>query len=146
MNYLYTLGFDKFRDSSSTLPIGDFFVNEQQDNNRRKSKKVEELIEKYSLGLSDYQKSDINDSEEYLLLRVDFDELISDIQQIYISKNYKGLMCWLINRAFNVGSGVRRNQDSINSNLDKNKALLMKVLYSINKDVFLSCFKEKMNT
>lgn len=143
MNYLYTLNFNKHRDSSSTLPIKDFFVNQQQDNDRRKSKKVEELIEKYSLKLSEIQKSDYDDEEEYLLLRNDFDELISDIQQIYISKNYQGLMCWLINRAFNIGSGVRSKQDVINSNLEKNKSLLMKVLYTVNKDVFLKCFIEK---
>ena len=48
MNEIYKLKLNEYKPSTSTLPISEFFINNQQDNNRRKSKKVEEFIEKYS--------------------------------------------------------------------------------------------------
>ena len=100
------------------------------DVNRKKSKKVEELIQKYSIDLFKYN-IDENEEEEYIMLRDDFDQLISDIRQIHISNNYLGLMSWLVNRAFMITPGVRRNDGQIQSVLNKNKSLLLKVLYDI---------------
>ena len=79
--------------------------------------------------------------EEYLLLRNDFDELINDIRQTYISRNYLSLMSWLINRAFCITADVKRNASTLKSNTSSNKSILMKTLYELNKDVFLQCFK-----
>ena len=93
--------------------------------------------------LHDYNTSDDNNTSDYLLLMDDFDKLIRDIQRIYISKNYLGMMSWLINRAFGIGAGVRRNKDNIDSKLYKNRALLLKVLYVVSPDVFLQCFVAK---
>lgn len=144
MNYIFDIEIEKYRSNESTLPMSDFFVKYDVDLDRRKSKKVEDLIQKYSLTLYEHNvENDEEDDDEYLLLRNDFDELVKDIQQIYISKNYLGMMSWLINRAFSIGAGVRRNNESIISTINTNKSLLLKVLYSVNKEAFLKCFSKK---
>lgn len=148
MNYLYGLQLTKFRNQDSTIPIGEFFINHIQDNNRRKSKKVEELIEKYAIELHnfymDHQGISWKDDDDDILMTTKFNELINDIRQVYISGNYLGLMSWLINRAFYIGSGVKRNDGIIDSSTEKNKSLLLKVLYTVNKDAFLACFREHL--
>lgn len=150
MNYLYDLQFDRIRTCNRIYPNEDFMILDLTNNDRRKSKKVEELIEKYSLELYinrlNTEHVNWNEDNPDLILCENFDELINDIRQINISGNYKGLMSWLINRAFCIGAGAKRNESNMDSNTDKNKSLLLKVLYTINPKVFLSCFKEKVYT
>ncbi len=143
MNYLYRLRLDRSKYDSPALPMDNFWVRHDIENGRRRSKLVENLIEKYSLELYNYNSSDERDSSDYLLLREDFDRLISDIQNIYISKNYLGMMSWLINRAFMIGTGVQQNKNGMDSKLYKNRALLLKILYVVSPEVFLQCFVEK---
>jgi len=155
MNYIFDIEVGKYRNNSATLPMNHFFVKHPIDETekRRKSRKVEKLIEDYSLDLySLYQKpnaddnlNDEDESDNYLLLRSDFDDLINDIRQVYISKNYLGLMSWLLDRAFIITSGAKTNKDRSNSVINNNKSILIKVLYQINKDVFLQCFSSKNN-
>jgi len=157
MNYIFDIQIDKYKSKESTLPMSKFFVNYPMEEHRRKSRKVEELIQKYSLDLyTKYQKpkdcgymDDEDEEDSYLLLRSDFDDLINDINQVYISKNYLGLMSWLINRAFLIGAGARRNTKEIQSTLNNNKAILLKTLYTINPSALLKCFAkniEKVDT
>lgn len=153
MNYIFDIEVGKYKSSTTTLPMSDFFIKHPIDKNekRRKSRKVEELIQKYSLKLySLYQKpnadnvmDDEDESDNYLLLRSDFDDLINDIRQIYISKNYLGLMSWLIDRAFVITSGAKTNKDRSFSVINNNKSILLKVLYQVNRDVFLQCFSSQ---
>lgn len=158
MNYIYGLRLNKYKDKASTLPMEHFFVKHEMTEHKRKSRKVEELIQKYSLALYDkYQKpvseGTIDDetlTEHYLLLRNDFDKLIEDIHQITISSNYLGMMSWLINRAFSIGSGVRgnRQRDIMKVTIEQNKAILLKTLYEVSPKNFLKCFTalEKVDT
>ena len=48
-------------------------------------------------------------------------------------------MSWLINRAFKISEQTR--SPKMLSQIDKNKSLLMKVLYDMNSEIFLSCFR-----
>lgn len=151
MNYLNKLDFNKYRSEEETLPMSNFFIKHELDFHHRIARKVEELIEKYSLELRNYvfNHDDINwkdDKEEYFLLRADFDEMINDIRKIGLTKKYSGLMSWLINRAFCIGAGAKRNINNTKSEIDKNKSILMKTLYEVNKDAFISCFTEKVAT
>ena len=111
---------------------------------------MEELIERYSLmNYSINSNNDFSDlaHEDYLLLRSDFIELINNIRQISISRNYQGMVYWLISRAFLSNAGTKRNYKTIKRYTDKNRSLLLKVLYDVNPQVFLSCFaKEKRKT
>lgn len=139
MNTLYYFKPDKYMPDTTTLPMSTFFRQYELSEDRRKCKKVEELIQNYSLKLFKYNTDD-NESEEYLLLREDFENLINDIRQIHISNNYLGLMSWLINRAFIITSGAKRKQNYTQSLLNKNRALLLKTLYDVSPNQLLQCF------
>ena len=139
MNYMYKVDVGKFRSNQSTLPISQFFVKYELDGDRRKSKKVEDLIEKYSLKLFEWKLTEKEDYEEFLLTD-GFDELIEDIKTTYISNSYIGLISWLINRAFRITGGVKSKTQDLNSKTNKNKPLLLKVLYKVNPKGLLKCF------
>lgn len=141
MNYLYNLDLSEFHHSSSTLPMSYFFKKYDMANNIRTCKKVEELISKYSITLYETNLNN-SESEDYLLLRKDFDDLISDIQKIKISKNYLGLFSWMIDRAFLITPNIKSTQKQIITTLNKNKSLLLKVLYEVNSSNLLKCFSK----
>jgi hypothetical protein len=144
MNYIFDIKVKDIRKRIGTIPMSEFFVKHELSEHRRKCKKVEELIQKYSLDLFNYNTDDeVDNYDQYLLLRHDFDNLISDIQMTYISKNYLGLMSWLINRAFSIGAGVRSKNDVMASTINTNKAILLKTLYTVNADALLKCFISK---
>jgi len=143
MNYIFEIEIGKYRNSATTLPIGDFFMKFELSEDRRKSKKVEELIQKYSLDLYNFN-TDEEESDNYLLLKNNYDELIKDIRSVYISRNYLGLISWLLDRAFLVTPNIRSNNLNIMSTINTNKSLLLKVLYDINSEAVLKCFSRKI--
>lgn len=147
MNYVFDVKQPHFKPKKSTLPMSTFFVKYELEETRRRSKKVEDLIQKYSLDLyNDWQSHIYTCNEEdamnenELLLRSDFNDLIKDIKNTYISKNYLGLMSWLINRAFRIGSGVKQNIKEMKSTINNNKSILLKILYEVNSEALLKCF------
>lgn len=151
MNYLMDLKFNNSRSNESTLPMSYFFEKFDLQEDRRKCRKVEELIEKYSLDLFIYNISS-NPKNIYMdyglcdtdreQLQIDFEELLDDIKMIYISKNYLGLMSWLIDRAFCITPSIKQNTNTIKNNTNKNKSLLIKILYDINSQNLLKCFSK----
>lgn len=151
MNYLMNLKFNNPRSNESTLPMSYFFEKFELQEDRRKCRKVEELIEKYSIDLFIYNTSP-NSKNIYMdyglcdtareQLEFDFEELLNEIKMIYISKNYLGLMSWLIDRAFCITPSIKQNTNTIKNNTNKNKSLLIKVLYDINSQNLLKCFSK----
>lgn len=141
MNYLNSFRDDVIRDTRETLPMDTFFMNYEMKEPKRRSRKIEKLIQDYSLKIYKYN-SDDGEDDEYFLLRDDFETLITDIRQIYISNNYLGFMSWLINRALKVSNSVASQSGQIKSVLNKNRALLIKVLYEISPTQFLQCFSK----
>ena len=139
MNYLYELDLSQHHPVTSTLPMSHFFVKYELINNIRTCRKVENLIAKYSLKAYNVNSAE-SEEEDYFLLRKDFDDLINDIRSIKISKNYIGLFSWIIDRAFKILPGTIRNQKNISSVLNKNKSLLLKILYEVNSANLLKCF------
>ena len=149
MNYLMDLKFNNSRSNESTLPMSYFFEKFDLQEDRRKCRKVEELIEKYSIDLFIYNTAPKNSYVDYGVydvnrerLQIDFEELLDDIKMIYISKNYLGLMSWLIDRAFCITPSIKQNTNTIKNNTNKNKSLLIKVLYDINSQNLLKCFSK----
>lgn len=140
MNYLYNLELNKFHDLESTLPMSHFFQKFEMKNNIRTCRKVEDLISKYSIQLYKYNVNGENNDDEYFVLRKDFNDLINEIQRIKISKNYLGLFSWMIDRCFKILPGSLRNQKTISSTVNKNKSILLKVLYNVNSANLLKCF------
>ena len=144
MNYLGEVEFKDSRSSESELDMDHFFVKYELELNRRKSKKVEEIIEKYSLELYNARVEEDDDGDDYFVLREDFDQMIDDIKSVYMSSSYLGLMSWLIDRAFCITPAVKQNYDVVNSRIHKNKSLLLSTLYNINKDNLLKCFSKNI--
>lgn len=143
MNYLKTVKINHFKPKESVLPMNYFFINKSYEAPRKTSKKVEELIEKYSLELFFYNTR--CDKNEELLLREDFEQLIEDIRMTNISKSYAGVMSYLLNRALLITPTAKGQAKTMQTKLYKNRSLLMKVLYEVNKEVFMSLFKKNVN-
>lgn len=143
MNSLYNMKFPKFRSPSSTLPMEYFFQRFSTDAPRKTCKKVEELINRYSFELYNYNTIEERD-ETYLLLQTNFDKMLRDIHATYISGSYIGLFSWLINRAFAINTGTKKNVGIVKSTINKNKSLLLKTLYEVNPDNLLKCFSKNL--
>lgn len=148
MNYLYAMKFKKIPDvENGIMPIKDFFVEYNArdfgGNNARINKKIENLIQKYSLQLNNRNTNfdEYEDTDKENLLLEKFDELIADIKQIAIPKKYKNVMLCLINRAFAINSGTRGKGKSL---LNKNRPILLKTFYDISPEVLLSCFSKNV--
>lgn len=145
MNYLYNLRFKEIRSSSPTLQMDYFFKKYPLDIHRKTCKKVEELIEKYSIDLYNYNTTTSSEDGDYLLLRSDFDNLLVDLMGINISKNYLGLMSWLVDRSFTISPSAKQNVKTIKSNVNKNRALLLNVLYNINKNSLFKVLSKNLD-
>ena len=146
MNELYDYRPAPAKRRCRPIPMEEFWIKHELKEDRRKSRKVEQLIENYGLELNKFLSSDNIEKEDIMLFEEDLEYLIDEIKTIYISKNYIGLMSWLLNRAFVIGSGAKGKTDIMASATERNKPLLIKVLYTINKDAFLSCFLQKTCT
>lgn len=138
MNYLYNLKLDQFRSNQSTIPIEYFLRKEPLHIDRRTCKKVEDIIYEYSLK---FYNSTKDNNSDYLLLRQDFDSLISSIQKTPISKNYQDFMFWILDRVFLATPQLKSNQYNLKSRLKKNRSIIIKTLYMVNRKTFLNCFK-----
>ena len=150
MNRLGDIKINEFKPTQSTLSMDYFFYKHKLSDTRRKCKRVEKFIEKYSLELYSYSQSKDNDNnDDYLLLKANFNDMINDIQKIYISNNYLGLMSWLIDRAFCITSYQEaKHKDDIwnktKSQSEQNKSILLKVLYDINPKGLLKIFSKNI--
>lgn len=143
MNSVHALKVGKAEYVTDQIPISHFFINHENVETKRKSKKIEELIEKYSLQIFEFNKDKKKkDSSDYLLLRNDYDDLLQDIRKISLPNKYVGLMSWLVNRCFKMTPSMVRNRDRIQSKLNKNRPLLLKVLYDLNPSLLLQCFEK----
>lgn len=139
MNYIYNLKLDSYNPKTSTIPFSDFFTVYKLENNKKMAKKIQALIENYSFNLANYHMDDDDNDEQFLLLRSDFEDLIRDIRLLNISNNSLPLISWLISRAFKVTEQSRNSE----TKLDKNKAILLKILYELNPKILLKCFKKE---
>lgn len=142
MNSVYYLYSPKAQRTTSTLPMKIFFQT-YTDVPIKMARRVEYLIEKYSIELSEYNmQSEEVDTSEYLLLKEDFDEMVKDIQQLNLGIKYRSLFAWLINRAFVITPQMVSNKNNIKTTINKNRCLLLKVLYSVNRDAVIACFSK----
>lgn len=141
MNVLSTVRFGEYPMKHSILPMDYFFKQYELKEGRRKSRKVENFIEKYALSL---YCSHMNNDDEYFLLKSNFEEMVEDISALYISKEYVGLMSWLINRAFCVTPNTKGRRHITQSTLYKNKSILLKTLYSINPSNLFAVFSKNL--
>ncbi len=135
MNELSNVRFKGVSVRKGVLPISHFLNKYEIKGSRRGSRKVEKIIEKYSLELL---ASQLSDEDEYLLLRSDFDEMIEDIKRVHISKQYLSLMSWLVQRAFLLTPQAYNSH----SQTHRNKSILLKTLYEVNPSCLLQVFSK----
>ena len=135
MNELSNVRFKGVSVRKGVLPISHFLNKYEIKGSRRGSRKVEKIIEKYSLELL---ASQFSDEDEYLLLRSDFDDMIEDIKRVHISKQYLSLMSWLIQRAFLLTPQAYNSH----SQTHRNKSILLKTLYEVNPSCLLQVFSK----
>lgn len=135
MNELSNFRFKGVSVRKGVLPISHFLNKYEIKGSRRGSRKVEKIIEKYSLELL---ASQFSDEDEYLLLRSDFDEMIEDIKRVHISKQYLSLMSWLVQRAFLLTPQAYNSH----SQTHRNKSILLKTLYEVNPSCLLQVFSK----
>lgn len=133
------------KERETSIPIGDFFVKHEYKSDKRKSKRVEEMIEKFSLGYMKQREAirignEPVVEEETIVLRNDFEELVETLRRTYLSTSYTALVSWIIDRAFLITTNVKQQSSNIKSRTNKNKALLLKVLYEVSPKAFLACF------
>jgi hypothetical protein len=142
MNYLSQVKIAEFHSDLPTLPVSDFFVKYQMDD-RKKSKKIEKMIQDYAIDFSNFVISEESSIQDLFLLRKDFDNLVRDIQGMVMPSKYVGLMSWLVNRAF-ICTPQTVNNHKLDTLLDKNKARLLKVLYTVNSEALLKVFSKNV--
>lgn len=133
MNTLCELKIDNARFKKNTLPLSYFFVKVEPIENKRKCKKVEDIIQKYSLNL--YKA--LNDDSETEYCIGTFDDLLEDIKKVYISNNYLDLVSFLIDRFFNITKDFNIKQKC-------NRPLLLNILYEINPKAVLKIFSKNI--
>lgn len=135
MNELSNVRFKGVSVRKGVLPISHFLNKYEVKGSRRGSRKVEKIIEKYSLELL---ASQFSEEDEYLLLRSDFDEMIEDIKRVHMSKQYLSLMSWLVQRAFLLTPQAYNSH----SQTHRNKSILLKTLYEVNPSCLLQVFSK----
>ena len=146
MNHVFKLTVGKERPSTPTLPIKEFYVKHDMDMSRKVSKRIENLISRFSMDLFSYNTDDDDEDDEYLLLRDDFDLLVNSIREATIPTKYVAMFSWLINRAFIITSGAKKSKGVMQTTINKNKSVLLKVLYEANPDALLKCFSARVGT
>lgn len=141
MNSVYKMK-NPNKQPTTIIPMQEFFVPHKNEVHKATSRKVEKFIQDFAKELNAYNaQEDKRDHNDYLLLRNDYDDLIRNLRGLSLSNKYVGLMSWLINRAFEITSGAKRNSEKMQSTLNKNRAILLKVLYDLNPKTFKKCFK-----
>lgn len=142
MNVLYNMNlYPEIDRSSPSIPMDKFFIQHPLEIPKIRSIRIERLIEKYSFKLGQFQQSSEDDSQdELLLLRNDFEQLINDLKQLNLGAKYLGLMSYLINRSLCITSKTKDGRNLTKSKTHNNRAILLKVLYTLNSEMFLKCF------
>lgn len=133
------------------IPISRFLSIYPADADIKLCKSVEELINKYNIGLYSRTKDAVVNEEivawkndDYYLLLDGFDELINDIKKLTVGEKYIGLFSWILNKIFSEDVDKEIESAKFNNMLQTNRSLVLKVLYDLNKDVFLKCFEKNI--
>lgn len=142
MNYVCETNFFPKRVEEETLPIEYFFQPFPLEKSRKSSKKLEAFIEKYCTDI--VSKIEDQDDDSLPVDEREFEKMMEDLKRCYIPSKSIGVMSNLLDRAFKISPAMKKNQDNLDSDLWRNKPVLIKVLYSINKECLLKCFSANL--
>lgn len=141
MNHVCEMSFFPEKTIDETIPMEYFFNSYPLKSKRKTSQKLEEFIEKYCTEIVDQiaEGEEINDRTQ----EEEFEKMIKDLKGCYISEQSIGVMSNLIDRAFRI-SPKMKSSGTIQSNLWRNKPILLKVLYTLNKNCLLECLNKNL--
>lgn len=143
MNHVCEMSFfPERRFKEQTFPMDYFFNHYPVKSERRASKKLETFIEKYCADLTykiDGQEEMDDKNEEKV-----FEEMLEELKQCYIPDYAIGVVSNLLDRAFQISPKMKASQGKLKSNLWRNKPLLFKILYTINKSCLLNCLNKNI--
>lgn len=140
MNKLFNLNIPRRNNNTKTIPLKEFFKNIPRTGDYNTNIKVEEIIREFELEGAEFMFSDEEDTtENYLLLRSDFDDLIKALEKVKLSKNYLSLCSWLINRAF----GLSPKTKNLYAEIFRNRQVLLKTLYTSSPNNVLEIFSKE---
>lgn len=148
MDMVYDLKFPPIVHDTPALSLKDFFIRHQSQSFRKMSRRIEELIGKYSLELymERVVRSNFDDFSTYLLYKENFEKMVEDIRRTVVPSKYIGLFSWLIDRAFIITPPIIANRSKMATALNKNRPLLLKTLYIVNPEALLACFAQNIGT
>lgn len=134
--------------SSETIPMKEFFINfSLETKSRRERDDIENYISEYSKDYfrqnMAYQRDEEND-DSYLLTCLHFQDLLDTLQE-RMKKNKGmsiGTTASLIDRAFRISK--KRKSQKLQCNTNKNKSLLLKILYLLNDENVKRCFSKNI--
>jgi len=145
MNMVYQIKIPRINENVTLKGMRDFFVKIPCNEDIKLSRRIESLINKYSLELySDRTTGQLQDSDNYILYREDFDELVEEIRQSVVPSKYISLFSWLVDRAFVITPPIIKNRNKLAKGLSKNRPLLLKCLYAANPEALLKCFSKNV--
>ena len=106
------------------------------------SKKVIKILNKLNFNVYENYKS-VNvyetDYENLIILESDFEDCVKDLKKLKLGTKYKALISWLVSTTFKASEcdikGIKQ--------LNKNKCLLLRVLYEISPETVINVFKKK---
>lgn len=137
MNYLFDMRFPSVRSSAPTISNDVFFERFPLEVSRATCRKIEKLIEGYSVQrMQDFEGS----FDDFLLGETQFNDFIQKLSRIHVPKDCPGVMSWLIDRSLNITSQTR----SSHALTGKNRSILMRTLYTMNPKSFIQCFKKRI--
>lgn len=145
MNMVYQIKIPRINENVTLKGMREFFVKIPCNEDIKLSRRIESLINKYSLELySDRTNGQLQDSDNYILYREDFDELVEEIRQSVLPSKYISLFSWLVDRAFVITPPIIKNRNKLAKGLSKNRPLLLKCLYTANPEALLKCFSKNV--
>ncbi len=142
MNYICEMSFFPEKNNEEIIPIEHFFNPHLINRKKKASKKLEGFIEKYCVELAtQFQEDKDVDIEAG---EVEFEKMIEELKSCYIPESSIGVVSNLLDRAFQISPKMKASKNALDSNLWRNKPVLIKILYSINKNCLLNCLNKNI--
>lgn len=106
------------------------------------SKKVIKILNKINLNFyENYNSINIyeSDYENLIILESDFEDCVKELKKLKLGTKYKSLISWLVSTTFKASETDNKDIKQLN----KNKCLLLRVLYEVSPDTVINVFKKK---
>lgn len=124
------------------IPISNFINEYPTLRLEATSKKVIKILNKINLNFyENYNSINIyeSDYENLIILESDFEDCVKELKKLKLGTKYKSLISWLVSTTFKATETDNKDIKQLN----KNKCLLLRVLYEVSPDTVINVFKKK---